>query len=242
LEWEEPLKHGDIVRSAAFSPDGRSVAVSTKNGMVRVWDVATGLPLTEGLRHRASVQKVEFSPDSRRLATTSVDQGAWLWELPIPDAPAPPWLPDLAEFVAVGIRDETGQDAAGHWRTYTRIKAEVMKSTATDFYTRWAKWFFGDPIARSISPWSDLPTAEYIKRLIEKGTLASLRESIHLDPTNGLALARLAVRISRQSVEENPRKAGEADFLIRRALQFSPNDPEVGRIRAAIPQPVAQHP
>ena len=210
----------------------------SKNAMVRVWEVATGLPLTEWLTHPAALLKVEFSPDGRRLVTTSADHGAWLWELPIPDAPAPSWLPDLAEFVAVGVRDETGLDSERQWTKYTRIRTEALKIPTTDFYGRWARWFFAHPIARSISPWSDMPTADYVQRRVDEGTLNSLREAIRIDPTNGLAVARLAERIFRQDARENSRKAGEADFLSRRALQFSPNDPEVRRIRSEIqPRP-----
>lgn len=74
----------------------------------------------------------------------------------------------------------------------------------------------------------------YFRRWIEQNTLESLQQAIHIWPTNGLVFARLAKRTLAQTDIENPRRVDEADAYSRRAIQLSPNDPEVQRVRAEI--------
>jgi hypothetical protein len=76
---------------------------------------------------------------------------------------------------------------------------------------------------------------EYIARRIEENTLESLSQAVRLSPANGLAMARLARQImvlssssGRQAQKHN------ADFYSQRAIELSPDDPEVRRIRAEI--------
>jgi WD40 repeat protein/serine/threonine protein kinase/tetratricopeptide (TPR) repeat protein len=60
----------DDVHYADFSPDSsRVVTVSSQE--VRVWDVATGEPISPPLKLGGKVKHAVFSPDGRRLLTTS---------------------------------------------------------------------------------------------------------------------------------------------------------------------------
>jgi WD40 repeat protein len=70
-----------VVKSVAFSPDGRTVVSASYR--TKVWDVATGrvlrtltAPGLEGLQNDRAF--VTFSPDGRRLATT---HGLELWDV-----------------------------------------------------------------------------------------------------------------------------------------------------------------
>src|SRR5262249_17539784 len=55
-----------------FSPDGRRVLLMRGSG-VRVWDLATGRPLTSPLRHGQLVRYAPLRPDGRRLLTETAD-------------------------------------------------------------------------------------------------------------------------------------------------------------------------
>jgi WD40 repeat protein len=78
------LKFGDGMNGAAFSPDGKRVAFSGfekgGGGRARIWDAATGQPITPLLKHDSVVIAVQFSPDGRRLVSTCVDQTAPVWD------------------------------------------------------------------------------------------------------------------------------------------------------------------
>lgn len=65
--------------TAAFSPDGRSLATGDDTGTVHVWDLASGLP---GPRVEVgdAVQQVRFGPDASTLGTSTA-AGAAVWDL-----------------------------------------------------------------------------------------------------------------------------------------------------------------
>ncbi|MBD2100197.1 NB-ARC domain-containing protein [Leptolyngbya sp. FACHB-261] len=65
----------------AFSPDGELLATGDAEGGVRVWQVATGKPLSTFGEHTGWVWSVAFSPDGRLLASCGEDQTVRLWDV-----------------------------------------------------------------------------------------------------------------------------------------------------------------
>ncbi|MFL5801727.1 MAG: CHAT domain-containing protein [Roseiflexaceae bacterium] len=82
--------HIDDVRGVAFSLDGKTLASTSWDGTIRLWDVATrqasGQPLK--IPRRAQLTgppgiglSVAFSPDGTTLASASFDGAIWLWDV-----------------------------------------------------------------------------------------------------------------------------------------------------------------
>jgi WD40 repeat protein len=63
------------------SPDGKTLATGDDNGVVRLWELATGKPRGVLKGHRGGIVALAFSGDGRRLASGSKDTTALLWDL-----------------------------------------------------------------------------------------------------------------------------------------------------------------
>ncbi|MGW7387067.1 WD40 repeat domain-containing protein [Streptomyces sp. NPDC054794] len=73
--------------SVAFSPDGRTLASSGDDGVVRLWDVPTGHLRRTLTGHTNTVRSLAFSPDGRSLASAGDDKSIRLWPISLPDPP-----------------------------------------------------------------------------------------------------------------------------------------------------------
>ena len=82
---------GELFSPVAFSPDGRLVASggckkdsagNCMNGLLKVWDVATGVDLAElPAGNNGAVTCLAFRPDGRMLAAGSADSIIRFWEI-----------------------------------------------------------------------------------------------------------------------------------------------------------------
>ncbi len=66
------------INGLAYSPDGRRLASAGADGMVRLWDLASGEELLQFEKHTRPVAMVAFSADGSRLASVTVADHASL--------------------------------------------------------------------------------------------------------------------------------------------------------------------
>ena len=156
------------------------------------------------------------------MITGAQDNSARIWRVPSASTSIPEWLPDLAEAVAglaVGPLSTTQLSVE---EKLEGVKAQVSAITHDDNFSRVGRWFFAARGARTISPFDQTLVSAHVQRRIAENTLPNLQEAIRLDPTNALALARLAAA----KLDAGPADNAEAAYFARRALHFDPQLPE----------------
>src|SRR5258707_4246624 len=81
LEARRQWTHGHkgLINSLAFSPDSRRILTTGDDGIVRVWDAATGAQLHDlpGGANRALCAM--YSPDGQRIASSGFDDNVRIW-------------------------------------------------------------------------------------------------------------------------------------------------------------------
>jgi WD40 repeat protein len=83
-----------------FSPDSRWLLTMSQDGVARVWDPASGLPVTEPMIQVASAgARAMFSPDGSSMITIGTDERASIWTMPRYQPSAAPLLATVAELV-----------------------------------------------------------------------------------------------------------------------------------------------
>jgi WD40 repeat protein len=81
------LRDGALVTSVAFSPDGRTLAFGTTDGLLELWNVTDPgrpVPPVQPLIGQVGVSSVAFNLDRRTLATGSGDGTIQLWNVADP--------------------------------------------------------------------------------------------------------------------------------------------------------------
>jgi WD40 repeat protein/DNA-binding SARP family transcriptional activator len=63
-----------------FSPDGARLAVANQDGVPKVWDLATGIPVLALAGHAGGCWAIAYSPDGTLLATGSNDGTVKVWD------------------------------------------------------------------------------------------------------------------------------------------------------------------
>ena len=117
------------IHSAAFSPDGRLLAIAASDGLVRLWDVFGGKELAAWKGHTGEVTCVAFSPDGRTLASGSSDTTILLWDVS-KVRPMPPPFTGGAKEIANLAAELAGKDSAKAFRAAWALAGAGDKSVA----------------------------------------------------------------------------------------------------------------
>lgn len=73
------VKEYSAVDNIAFSPDGKFIAVATKNATPRVWEIETGKLVYELRGHQKPVISIAYSMDGKQLYTSGNDATIIIW-------------------------------------------------------------------------------------------------------------------------------------------------------------------
>jgi WD40 repeat protein/serine/threonine protein kinase len=93
---------GAKLLTVAFSVDGQSIAAAGEEGVIRLWDVATGEVIRTIKGHTDTINYIAFATDGNRIASGSVDRTARVWQLDSPSEPIAVLEPD-APVVSVAF-------------------------------------------------------------------------------------------------------------------------------------------
>ncbi len=77
--WQDFVGHDGAVSALAVHPDGQLLASAGVDGLVRIWDVATGQLVRTLEGHNDIALTVAFSPDGRQLASAGYDRIIHRW-------------------------------------------------------------------------------------------------------------------------------------------------------------------
>lgn len=67
------LRHSNWVMAVAYSTDGTKLASAGEDGVLKIWDVATGKEL-RSIAESNSLRTLAFSPDGKLLASAGLDK------------------------------------------------------------------------------------------------------------------------------------------------------------------------
>ena len=149
----------------AFSPDGRRLAASSYDSLIRVWDVEDWRPAGEPLNgHQGLVRSVVFSPDGQRLASGGFDGTVRLWDVSTGQPFGDPLRGHDYPVVDVAFSPDGTLVASASYDTTVRLwPASATESqlcdklTANMSHRQWRDWVSPDIDYRQTCP--DLPIA-----------------------------------------------------------------------------------
>jgi len=137
----------DRVRVFAISPDGLWLAIGTRDGVVTLWDVATGRQVWAKSGHAAEVTRVGFAGPGR-LVTSSRDLTALLWDFASDQKPSKPLWDALSGSDGLeAFQAVCALGADPHGPNLLRRKIEPAKPARTEDLKKWIAELGADKFA-----------------------------------------------------------------------------------------------
>jgi WD40 repeat protein len=183
-----PNGHTARVSSVAFSPDSRRMLTTSEDGMVRVWEAATGTRIRDLVGHASRVWCAADSPDGKRIATGGSDHNVRIWNAETFDQVGRlsghedyvyslVWRADSQQLIT-----GSGDGTVRIWDTQSLIDRQQARRERKD-------------VLAQVEP--------LVRRLVaESGDISKVVERIKADPTLGTRTRRVALQVAlRMSVE-----------------------------------------
>lgn len=137
------LRHGGTVKDCGFSPDGQRIASCGTDGIVRIWELATGKLLRVLRGHEAEVTSLAWHPKGGFIASAGSDQIARLWESESGRLVGTFSMPGQ-RVCALAFSPDGGQLACGtHTKSvsiFNTLSQELMQNLATDTLLHSLTW------------------------------------------------------------------------------------------------------
>jgi len=124
----EPLAKGadGIVRTVAYSPDGRRIVSGCSDDVIRIWDVAAGAAIGKPLEgHAGGVWSVAYSPDGRHISSGSEDMTVRIWDADTGAVVGQPLVGHTREVQSVAYSPDGHYITTGSSKPVIRICAAI---------------------------------------------------------------------------------------------------------------------
>jgi WD40 repeat protein/tetratricopeptide (TPR) repeat protein len=142
----------------AFSPDGRLLVTTGKEGKSRLWDTDSGRQVGPVLLHDGEVWHASFSLDGKRLVTASKDRTARVWDA------AKGWA-RVATLQHTDSVNHSAFDPSGKYLVTINLRAQARVWNATTFAPVTAPWPNRDQLPPGgLSPKGSRPRAVTLGR------------------------------------------------------------------------------
>ncbi len=182
---QDPRRQLDIVMDAAFSPDGKKLALASFSGLIQLFDVETGKLFKSWSPSRArkvgKYATLAFSPGGERLAASSGNSEIRIWrmdrdrperELTLSHGASPVWVTRLSFSPDGGMLASTGTDGLARFWRIGGSENPVAALTAGAEEERRAAWGWAAALGLGIAA---LPVWQDASVMSARGSVAAIQ-------------------------------------------------------------------